>query len=167
MKKHKCVNKSIIVHCNLKGIERKWMKSVMIITLFLNLWISTIVAIWIKNLWCTIAQSKRALNATIEIVKHVAIFIKVTCLDCTFQRFFWLIRAGTNLSFLFAFSKTEYIHPCYKHILHLKLEPIPDWALLGITLYTTAQKLLPYSPIATNTCVLSNFCTYFFVIVYL
>ena len=37
-----------------------------------------------------------------------------------------------------------------------------NWPLLDTTLYTTAQKLLPYSPIATNTCVLSNFCTYFF-----
>ena len=73
--------------------------------------------------------------------------------------------ASTNQAvfrLLFAFFKTEYIYACYRNSLPSKLKPIPDWALLDITLYTTAQKLLPYSPIATNTCVLSNFCTYFF-----
>ena len=72
------------------------------------------------------------------------------------------INQAVAIIVLFAFFKTEYIYPCYKNILHSKLKPIQDWALLDTTLYTTAQKLLPYSPIATNTCVLSNSCTYFF-----
>ena len=87
--------------CYVFRLERKWLNINMIITLFFNLWISTIVALWIKYSGWTIAQSKWAFIATIKVIKHVAILIKVTSLDCTVQRVFWLIWAVTNLSVYF------------------------------------------------------------------